>query len=139
MDTAALVVLVKALDGKSLHDFIRALIEHGAHPLPNGRWTVEVDGKKLGHAVTGHNFGLNASDGVWARWAWTQDGAERKLDATEVKKLTLSLDGDDLDAPTFRPTTGFEGNFPHAYLIVHFAYDGAGGKRSEIRFAGRMS
>lgn len=138
MDWTQLVEVVRAAEGHSLADLIKAIVKNHGHPLPNGRWTVQTDDKKWGHAVVGHNFGLNAQEGVWARWKWVENGEERSLEATEVERLTLVLDGEDVDSPAVRITTGTEHNFPHVYLVVHFLFD-EGGKRHDYRFAGRMS
>ncbi|AIE83764.1 hypothetical protein [Fimbriimonas ginsengisoli] len=139
MDIEAIVALISSLHGHSFYDLIKALHDHAFHALPPGRWTVQVDADKLGHVVTAHSLGLDAQEGGWVQWTWTQAAAPRTLRASGANPhaLTVTVDGNDKDNPRVAATTGSEGHFPQTFLIVHVKFDDAEGAH-DYRFAGRL-
>ena len=102
-------------------------------PIPPGRWTVEIDGRKLGHAVTSHSLGV-----AWAAWNWTEGGRTHSLRASQGEQFTLLIDGETVSSPKMRVSVGSEGKFPKVHLILHFVFS-VDGVRHDFRFAGRVN
>lgn len=103
-------------------------------PMRGERWAVTLDGNSLGRMVTGHEVGLDAERGAWARWMWPQG----QLDISQLETLEVRFGSQPCSQPKLRITTGFEGAFPALHLVIHVSFM-LQGERRTVRLTGRMN